>query len=367
MGTMTVNGQMYHFNAYVVDKVARYDVKYVYWIFIYVCLTLVYYYRAEDILKEITHPFSLVRKLIEEKASAVWSETVELCDGLVRCKQLDTGLERDEGRHYTGHVACGHKCCIYATHSKHLQLRSTLLEVLPKDRNQMSWYIGDVYRKSGSWEAPYICDMEAAVVAQHSVSPGVTGDRVKQLLEDIINKDIVTMRMKSSMYSPFLDDMVALSVTASDMDQPLAVVGRLKCDKQMACVLSLTSLAKAMYNIKDARLLWSTDDRYFTQFSETACVSSPLSLHALTWTFDMSFWEGESFSAQAFLDLCSDCCKDELYSLSLMGTFIDGSKVSRCYRLTLQSCDTALSYDRAHAMQSYLRLTAARLLDITLR
>lgn len=169
-----------------------------------------------------------------------------------------------------------------------------------------------------------------------------------------------------------------------------------------ACVYIITDLCKlvcCMYNIKDERLLWSNDFRVLGQFAEINCrkvlprqglqnsaaksklasakpcdeiagFRSP-SLYPMTFVHDMSFWENPSipFSVLEYCNIIRDIAGDCVINVELIDRYTDlvTGRYSRCYRLTFQSADKALSYNTSWKLQSLIRLEVEKRMKIELR
>lgn len=183
--------------------------------------------------------------------------------------------------------------------------------------------------------------------------------------------------------------------------------------KHAVLSVDLNRLICLLCSAVDKRLLWSTDAKVVqkldslscflctavqsnypdTELSQTAedCVSfqtadyqsvgtgscklqdlmKPVSLYPMKFVHDMSFWENETelFDDLAYCDVIRNVAGDTVISLELLDTYVDSvtGRRSRCYRLTFQSADDALSYDTSWKLQSLIRLEVQKQLKITLR
>ncbi|KAK3593921.1 hypothetical protein CHS0354_011525 [Potamilus streckersoni] len=150
--------------------------------------------------------------------------------------------------------------------------------------------------------------------------------------------------------------------------------GKGSSDREKICILILyvDRIAMLAYQIPDIRFLWSSDYRVLSNFStpveEKFC---PLSLYPLMFTHDLSFWESDRvmFDKLEFCDCIRAVANDVITSVLLLDIYRDPrtGRVSRCYRLTFQSCYMALSYDVSWKLQSLVRLTVADRLGVQLR
>ena len=99
-------------------------------------------------------------------------------------------------------------------------------------------------------------------------------------------------------------------------------------------------------------------------------IRSP-SLYPMTFVHDMSFWENKDvpFCMLEYCDIIRDVAGDSVINIQLLDTYTDSvtGKTSRCYRLTFQSVDKALSYDTSWKLQSLIRLEVEKKMKIELR
>ncbi|XP_053397876.1 ferredoxin-fold anticodon-binding domain-containing protein 1 homolog [Mercenaria mercenaria] len=185
---------------------------------------------------------------------------------------------------------------------------------------------------------------------------------------------------------------------------------------------NLCKLACSRYNIEDERLLWSSDTRVLHQFprlnledklvgvnhdkslaesdqillpvddSKPNGMESPVStggavichpdqvqkyvikspsMYPMTFVHDMSFWENQrvQFNVQEYCDIIRDIADDNVILVDLIDTYTDpeSGNRSRCYRLTFQSVDKALSYNISWKLQSLIRFEVEKKMKIVLR
>ncbi|XP_064603588.1 ferredoxin-fold anticodon-binding domain-containing protein 1 homolog [Liolophura sinensis] len=159
-------------------------------------------------------------------------------------------------------------------------------------------------------------------------------------------------------YFPSADD------NAQDVDSELGMAFRLSLDKLLCCVCGIV----------DRRMLWSSDSRFSSQFPKTAVCShpfKPFSLYPMTYSHDMSFWEcpGVEFDEMLYFCVIRVLSGETIWDVTLIDRYKDEDtgRVSRCYRLTFQSCDRALSYSTSWQIQSIIRLAVAEQMAVTLR
>lgn len=152
--------------------------------------------------------------------------------------------------------------------------------------------------------------------------------------------------------------------SAQDVDGELGV----------AFSVSLDKLLCFMCGIEDRRMLWSSDSRFLSQFPTVGVCSHPFksfSLYPMTYTHDMSFWEspGTEFDETFYFSVIRVLSRGTIWDVSLRERYEeeDTGRVSRCYRLTFQSCYRALSYSTSWQIQSVIRLAVAEQMGVTLR
>lgn len=177
------------------------------------------------------------------------------------------------------------------------------------------------------------------------------------------------------------------------------------CETAVVFAVDLNCLAMLYFGIHDARLLWSDDTRFVSQFSGAdpcKVVFVPFNLSAPSYVHDVSFWsnrkdakfstvqsdyasigaaasaltteEGEGtrqpFSLQQLVTLVRRVSGGAALSVSCVDTYHppNGSeRVGLCYRVVYQSALGPLSSREAGQMQLKLRELMQRELDIELR
>lgn len=140
------------------------------------------------------------------------------------------------------------------------------------------------------------------------------------------------------------------------------------------CVASinLDLLSMVLYHIPDWRLLWTFDERFLNQLGGSEMKPfRDFSLYPPVYTHDLSFWAGsderpDELEVHAVVRRVS---RETVRRMTLIDSFCQPhtERRSRCYRLTYQSCDRALSYGQALQMQLDLREELQKAFQITLR
>ncbi|XP_078282691.1 ferredoxin-fold anticodon-binding domain-containing protein 1 [Rhinoraja longicauda] len=136
--------------------------------------------------------------------------------------------------------------------------------------------------------------------------------------------------------------------------------------------INLDLLSLMLYQIPDWRLLWTFDERFWNQLSGSELKPfCDFSLYPPAYTHDLSFW-ADSDERPDELEVHAAVRRVSRETVRCM-TLIDSychphtMRRSRCYRLTYQSCDRALSYRQALQMQLDLREELQKAFQITLR
>uniref|UniRef100_H3BHK4 phenylalanine--tRNA ligase n=1 Tax=Latimeria chalumnae TaxID=7897 RepID=H3BHK4_LATCH len=140
------------------------------------------------------------------------------------------------------------------------------------------------------------------------------------------------------------------------------------------CVASinLDLLSMIAFDIHDWRIMWTFDERFINQFKQLELkVFKNFSLYPPCFVHDASFWveAGKSLDEIELHTLARRVAGETVKDITLIDSFqhpeTGGS--SWCYRLTYQSCDRALSCQKASELQLLLRLQIQKNLGVTLR
>ena len=143
-------------------------------------------------------------------------------------------------------------------------------------------------------------------------------------------------------------------------------------ENEFICILNSSSLLSILFKLDDERVLYSNDTRTFleninsnylidlnnnTSFSFNWIIKK-YSIENNIWYHDVSFWRDEAeFELASFLNTIREVCGDLVKCVELKDTYLDliEKRCSRCYRLTYQSCDRALSHYATTHIQYDLR------------
>ncbi|XP_073441241.1 ferredoxin-fold anticodon-binding domain-containing protein 1 [Dendrobates tinctorius] len=136
--------------------------------------------------------------------------------------------------------------------------------------------------------------------------------------------------------------------------------------------LNLDLLAMCLLRIEDWRLLWTEDDRFGAQFHHRDLKPhQTFSLYPPYYIHDVSFWveENAAFDDVEFHTVALQMSKGNIMDIQLLDLYknTETGRTGLCYRLKYQSCDRALSYRSALAMQLQLRDELPRRLHVVLR
>ncbi|XP_073513230.1 ferredoxin-fold anticodon-binding domain-containing protein 1 [Phyllobates terribilis] len=135
--------------------------------------------------------------------------------------------------------------------------------------------------------------------------------------------------------------------------------------------LNLDLLAMCLLGIEDWRLLWTEDDRFEAQFHHGDLKPyRTFSLYPPCYIHDVSFWvEDAGFDEVEFHTIALQVSKGNIVDIQLLDQYknAETGRTGLCYRLKYQSCDRALSYRSALAMQLQLRDELRRRLHLVLR
>ncbi|XP_029429325.1 ferredoxin-fold anticodon-binding domain-containing protein 1 [Rhinatrema bivittatum] len=136
--------------------------------------------------------------------------------------------------------------------------------------------------------------------------------------------------------------------------------------------LNLDLLTMIVLGVSDWRLLWTSDERFFNQFSQGELRRHrSFSIHPPSYVHDISFWVGEGvpFDEAEFHTLLRGVSKETVTSVQLLDSFRQPGMARRglCYRVTYRSCDRALSSKQAAELQLQLRAELPKRLRVTLR
>ncbi|CAH2320285.1 ferredoxin-fold anticodon-binding domain-containing 1 [Pelobates cultripes] len=181
--------------------------------------------------------------------------------------------------------------------------------------------------------------------------------------KNLVNGECYSIKMSSTLCD---DDQVIGQIMTAAPGQLVKDVGVL------LVTFNMDLLTMCLLDIPDWRLLWTADDRFMQQYRKHGLKTFQyFSLHPPSYTHDVSFWveDVSAFDDLEFHTIARKVTKGTITKIHLQDQFdnITTGKTSLCYRITYQSCDRALSYDEASAMQLLLREELQRCLNVTLR
>ncbi|XP_075695887.1 ferredoxin-fold anticodon-binding domain-containing protein 1 isoform X1 [Rhinoderma darwinii] len=203
-----------------------------------------------------------------------------------------------------------------------------------------------------------------------SVISDVTETVNNEKTEDHLSRFSVTFHRKNE------EDYV-ITISSSGCDQIIGTVKRVLPGDQhkdhgfLIVALNLDLLAMCLLDIDDWRMLWTEDKRFIEQFHHHLQLFQSFSLYPPYYIHDVSFWvEGNSiFDHVEFHTIALQMSKGNIVDIQLLDQYENDEtgKTGLCYRLKYQSCDRALSYRSALAMQLLLRDELRRSLQVILR
>ncbi|KAI8502936.1 Ferredoxin-fold anticodon-binding domain-containing protein 1 [Branchiostoma belcheri] len=128
---------------------------------------------------------------------------------------------------------------------------------------------------------------------------------------------------------------------------------RIPGHRVLCFTLNLDRLALLKFSISDVRLLWTEDKRFYEQFRVQSHPATPsvtyleFSKFPPSYSYDISFWENPDadFCEDDLMMLLRDVSHDVVTEATVIDCYTqpDTGRKSRCYRLTFQAPDRALS------------------------
>ena len=126
--------------------------------------------------------------------------------------------------------------------------------------------------------------------------------------------------------------------------------------------VSLSCLAVVLFDIADARLLWSSDSRFFKQFEVCSncmdCrpfVARPVSIYSCSYQHDVGFWTMVAINDLQLSRVIRSVTGDVVTSVTLINAFRKDNKTGLCYRIVYQSNDKAISRVEVDKLQTDVR------------
>ncbi|KAM8927676.1 ferredoxin-fold anticodon-binding domain-containing protein 1 [Pelodytes ibericus] len=208
-----------------------------------------------------------------------------------------------------------------------------------------------------------------------SILPSISVTTVDKELEKLKEKKTLTFFQDITNSEHYT---ISMTSTACDNEQVIGHIltvapGQLSNDLGLFLVtFNVDLMAMCLLDIPDWRLLWTEDERFMPQNDPSVLKPfQSFSVHPPYYVHDVSFWvgEGSAFDDVEFHTLAWRVSKGTIISIQLLDRFHNTTtgQTSLCYRITYQSCDKALSYEAASAMQLLLRKEMEKCLNVTLR
>lgn len=135
----------------------------------------------------------------------------------------------------------------------------------------------------------------------------------------------------------------------------------------------LSRLVLHLFGIMDARLLLSSDSRFWRQFETLPHCrvwgrgSQLVSIYPCSFKHDVGFWTREAISDLKLSQVIRSVTGDIVESESLINVFRKDDKTGLCYRIVYQSCDKALSETEAGKLQLAVREALVKEFGVELR
>ena len=136
----------------------------------------------------------------------------------------------------------------------------------------------------------------------------------------------------------------------------------------------LSNLVVKLFQIRDARLLFSSDTRLFKQLESLSdcavwefVVFRPVSIYPCSYQHDVGFWTKQGINELRLSEVIRSVTGDIIKSVSLINAFRKDDKTGLCYRIVYQSNDKAVSEAKAGQLQLSVREALAREFGVELR
>jgi hypothetical protein len=136
----------------------------------------------------------------------------------------------------------------------------------------------------------------------------------------------------------------------------------------------LSELIVGLFQIKDARLLCSSDIRLFNQFESLSdcamwglVVFNPVSIYPCSYQHDVGFWTKQGICELKLSQVIRSVTGNIVKSVTLINAFRKDDKTGLCYRIVYQSNDKAISATKAGELQLAIRGALIRNFGVELR
>ncbi len=131
--------------------------------------------------------------------------------------------------------------------------------------------------------------------------------------------------------------------------------------------IGLERLAMRLFDIKDIRLFWSTDERFSKQFKDDKIIKfKPYSKYPACYK-DFSFFINKDFYENDFFELIRSIAGDLVENVNCVDTFTKDGKTSKCYRILFRHMDKSLSNEEINFYQDEIRNKIKQNLNLELR
>jgi len=131
--------------------------------------------------------------------------------------------------------------------------------------------------------------------------------------------------------------------------------------------MGLERLAMKLFDIKDIRLFWSTDERFSKQFKDDKIIKfKPYSKYPACYK-DFSFFINEKYNENDFFELIRSIAGDLVENVNCVDTFTKNGKTSKCYRILFRHMDKSLSNEEINIFQDEIRKNLVEILNLELR
>ena len=137
--------------------------------------------------------------------------------------------------------------------------------------------------------------------------------------------------------------------------------------KAWAFGIGLERLAMVLFKIKDIRLFWSQDERFFNQFKEGNIVTfKPFSQFPACYK-DFSFYIDKNYEEPDFHQLVRNIAGDIAEEVKCIDTFSKNGKTSKCYRVNFRHMEKSLTNEEINIVQFKIRDAIKDVLKFELR
>jgi len=131
--------------------------------------------------------------------------------------------------------------------------------------------------------------------------------------------------------------------------------------------MGLERLGMKLFDIKDIRLFWSTDERFSKQFKNDKIIKfKPYSKYPACYK-DFSFFIDENYNENDFFEIIRSIAGDLVENVNCVDTFAKNGRTSKCYRILFRHMDKNLSNEEINIFQEDIRRKVVEILKVELR